>query len=411
MRRLLSLLIAALVALAAPSAAPAAIHIGLTTGVMTISDDVGDGSRFDLSANPPPGSGLVPGAYNVQVPVGANRPTTVVADPPCHTAILPTLGWCDAATITSVELNLNGSIGHTQSGGSAPIPVPMTLVGGTGSNSATIETAAPLTVDLGPGDDFLHVLSSAAASIAGGPGRDSITTTSTTPGNDMIVDGGDDGDSIEVLDAGSSATILGGGGADSIRAQGGPNTLNGGEGTDILIGYCCRSGDGQPYTPSATLPDGDRDVFICGPGDDTLATSRLQLEDSFAPDCPPYGAQTYSRPKITLDGAASRATLAVRVPFKERFTTAALYSYRKGRLGRNALATMVKVTTTVGGRATLVFRLTPTGRKELAGKTAANLALNGSAVGVAIAAEPAQLLVVPPVHTLRFTIRQAKRAA
>ena len=403
-------LIVSLVGLAVPSSALGAFHIGVTAGVMTIADDPGETATFSVAFSPGPSAGFVPGAYNVSVEGGTN----VVADPPCRPGALPTIGGCDGAAVTSITVNMNGArdvLYHTEIGVSGPLPVPMTVVGGIGDNSASVEAAAPVSMDLGPGDDNVHVSSSAPMSIAGGPGRDGITAMSTAPGADISVDGGDDIDQIAVLDPGSSATIMGGGGSDSIRAQGGPNTLNGGDGIDELTGNCCYRGDGQPYTPSPRLPDGDRDAFICGAGNDVLGTSRLQLEDSFAPDCPPYGAQTYAPGKITLNGDKSQARLAVRVPFKERFTKAVLYRFINARLrSATPLAEMRRRTTTVGGKATLVFDVTTAGRKALAGKTSVKLVIDGSATGIGTAAEPATLEVGPPLIALPFAIRTAKHA-
>ena len=296
--------------------------------------------------------------------------------------------------------------------GGGPISLPVTVTGGDGNNAVGVETTGPVSIDLGAGNDLATAVSGGPISITTGPGTDQIVARSTTPGTTMSVDGGDGIDHIDVFDPGSSATVLGDGGADTIRVGGGPNTIDGGDGNDALLGgtYDVVGVSGLRFKATPRLADGDRDTYICGAGHDVLGTIRLLTEDSFAPDCPPYGAQTYATGTITLNGAKSRVQLPVRVPFKERFTDAALYRIRDAsHRSAVAMAHLRKPTTTVGGRATLGFDLTASARKALAARHKVTLTIDGVATGIGVAEETAGLEVAPPIITIPFNIRHASR--
>lgn len=161
-----------------------------------------------------------------------------------------------------------------------------------------------------PGDDVIDGLGS-HDSIEGLGGNDRICGSEGYddvfggPGDDSI-DGGDDlddlhgGDGADTLTTGDAEyyrfgvdRVSGGPGNDSIDGDRGPNTLHGGPGDDVIRGHgaefddcdcdtgydeVLRGGPGNDRLTGGVISGSniDNQVFVPGPGDDTIDTGRLE---------------------------------------------------------------------------------------------------------------------------------------
>ena len=158
------------------------------------------------------------------------------------------------------------------------------------------------------------------------------------------------------------ATVRGGPGNDELIETGGADLADGGAGDDHLI---------------LDDPDGYRDAYVCGAGNDWLEVTLngVPTEDAIANDCPPVGALSLDRRgRATLAGTASTASLSYRAHVPLALGRVSLI--RATKTSRITVGTLPAHT--IRGTGVLRFQLTARARRVLAHKASTNVLIVGA---------------------------------
>jgi hypothetical protein len=386
-------------------------YADVSGGTLRISQDPGVSGSLVVTYHPPRAD-FPRAIYTVQMmnigggPPGGPVPPTRTST--CTSAFGSPSVSCDAAGITSIAIDAGdgndeigaGALNFVNSGGSAPLPVPV--------NAA-----------LGDGNDVIYFrVAGQAVNVDGGAGDDGISAGAPYPyAGDIVrsarVSGGEGDDRMEVFRGTTETTFLGGQGNDTAEGvSGGATTLDGEAGDDTfavrhaagtlrLLGGDggdtftlddldsarsarteVRAGSGDDEIGPRT--DGGRDLIDCGAGSDSITAPedfpRRRLLRSTYVDCPIVAvwlrrARLSSGPQATarVAGAVGRAKARVtirrldrrgRVVFKSRAVRVRLAPGRPARLAvplpkawqrlaRTRLEVTVRATSTSGDRASL----------------------------------------------------------
>jgi hypothetical protein len=265
----LALSAAALCAVAAPASAK--ISVAVSGGVLTISGSDGDDTVGVAAVNGSP-TLIVFDAKEMTASSGCRVYWTRYAA--CGAAVTRVVFNGGAGNDSFAPASIEGSV----------LQVPVEAHGGAGNDTLAGAGLDDL-LDGGDGDD----------AITGAAGKDSIDLGA---GNDYGSGGsGDD-------------TILGGPGSDRLAGVTGADVLDGGPGTDVVgadhewsaqqtkddgwYGAWSKSSPGGNDT--IRIRDGERDQYLCGPGQDTVTADTVDAEKKLASPSSEDACETVEHP-------------------------------------------------------------------------------------------------------------------
>jgi hypothetical protein len=337
-RAALATLVALLVlpAVAHAQSGPGA-YADVSGGTLRISQDPGVGGQLVVTYHPARPD--FPANYTVQMMnLGGSVPPTRTST--CTTPYGSPSAICNAAGITSIAIDAGdgndeigaGALQFVNSGGSAPLPVPVNAALGAGNDVVYFRVGGQaVDVEGGPGNDtiragaadFFHAGDTvSSARVSGGDGDDTMEafrgTTEATflggPGNDTAegasagtttFDGEAGDDSFAVRHVAGTLRLLGGDGDDTIKLEDVDSASS--ARTEV------RAGGGEDEIEPRT--DGGRDLIDCGAGSDSIEASaenqRWRLLRSRYVACPIAavrlaGARLSSGPRASVRISASQ---------------------------------------------------------------------------------------------------------
>ncbi|HET8822312.1 MAG TPA: calcium-binding protein [Thermoleophilaceae bacterium] len=272
---------------------------------------------------------------------------------------------CPAASVTAWRMSLgagNDSV-QPQELSTPPMPVPLSLEGGAGTDSLQGGAQADSLAG-GSGDDYLIGFGGDdlvdggldSDNLNGGAGTDTATYAGRSIGVrvDLAASGADDGSSEDGAAGARDTTndvenVTGGSGADELRGSDVANRVDGGAGDDTLNAFAGQDTVlGGSGIDNVQARDGEAESVDCGPDEDAATTDAIDTRvscDPPAPSAPPgVGGTTVITNTLTLP---SRVTLDL------------AYAFNAGRRSTTLRDLFVEVEP--GGRLTATCR-TATGR-------------------------------------------------